>query len=91
MRVSPELRPGKAYQAVFQSDAIKGVLLAKVTSLGIETPLGVLERGQVERGAAALRDLTTALQKHLDKVGLKYFSCVHLTRHAGRQQERSSR
>lgn len=62
-RLSPALARLVSYLYDEATGALTQTVAAKITAKGIETPLGVLTIGQLEKGEAILHDLYTEFQK----------------------------
>ncbi len=67
--LSPDVQTLIRYIYAEATNALTTTVAAKITANGIETPLGVLTLGQIERGEAVLLQLYTLLQKQSADAG----------------------
>ena len=63
------------------TNALTSTVAAKITANGIETPLGVLTLGQIERGEGILQDLykvfqTSKSESEMERLSGEFYTCI---------------
>lgn len=79
--LDPEIQSLVSYIYSEATNALTSTVAAKITANGIETPLGVLTIGQIERGEAILQDLYKAFQaskahSELERLSGEFYTCI---------------
>jgi poly [ADP-ribose] polymerase len=80
--LGPEIQELVSYIYAEATNALTTTVAAKITAQGIETPLGVLTIGQIERGEAILQDLYRLFQaakksrSEMERLSGDFYTCI---------------
>jgi poly [ADP-ribose] polymerase 2/3/4 len=80
--LAPEIQELVSYIYAEATNALTTTVAAKITANGIETPLGVLTVGQIERGELILQDLYRLFQKssknrsEMERLSGEFYTCI---------------
>lgn len=80
--LAPEIQELVSYIYAEATNALTTTVSAKITANGIETPLGVLTVGQIERGEVILQDLYKLFQKgsknrsEMERLSGEFYTCI---------------
>ncbi|MBX3192490.1 MAG: WGR domain-containing protein [Labilithrix sp.] len=78
----PDIQELVSYIYAEATNALTSTVAAKITANGIETPLGVLTIGQIERGEVILQDLYRLFQassrnrSEMERLSGEFYTCV---------------